>query len=220
MLQAARLADLRDEGASLERGESYLGSSWWTATPRSGGPARPDRLPGLTLARSDPRHVSPACGRAGHRLEQARAGLTDEWSASTYSPCSSPSRRPARGTRRGTGGRPVPGASRPRGAVRCLLRPRAAPGPGQELLAHGGRDEGRELLIECWNGRPRHRRTWLEQTCGSGSAPAAASRFPEDAAQTGRWAGSRPANARSSTCSPPVPPTRRSRADCSSARRR
>jgi DNA-binding CsgD family transcriptional regulator len=88
--------------------------------------------------------------RAGDQLTRAQRGLTDEWRGSYYGV----DLALAEAYRTRSEGRPSTEEFRaawqlaqPFGAF-FALEPRVD--LAQELLAHGARDEGRELLVDCW----------------------------------------------------------------------
>ena len=151
-LQELRLADLRDdEVRCLEVAESFLGRLDDCDSPLLAASAARIGFHALTVARSASHaRVAALCDRATRQLERARAGLSEEWSASYFAVQLALAEAYAA---RVTG---EPAVDQLRDAIALAtpfgslfaLEPRLD--LAQELLTHGGRDEGRELLIECW----------------------------------------------------------------------
>ena len=139
-----------DESLGLEMARAYMRRVAASDSPPEAGCA--SRV-GFEILCRVPSDVSAPELRAQAEglLRQGREGLTDEWRA-TYHGAPARARggvrRPGRG---GVGGRAVPCGGptwpQPFGAF-FALEPRLD--LAQELLAHGGRDEGRELLVDCW----------------------------------------------------------------------
>jgi DNA-binding CsgD family transcriptional regulator len=151
-LQELRLADLRDDEARcLEVAESFLDRLDGCDSPLLAASAARVGFQALAVAQSAPSsRVTVLRDRAVRRLEQARAGLTDEWSTSYFAV----QLALAEACAAKVAGEPAVELLReaialatPFGSL-FALEPRLD--LAQELLAQGGRDEGRELLIECW----------------------------------------------------------------------
>ena len=106
----------------------------------------------LCLGRSSPDVETDGLReRAARQLERGRAGLTDEWRSTYYGV----QLALAEAYAARFAGEPAVGQFRvaaslaePFGAY-FALEPRL--NLAEELLAHGGRDEGRQLLVECWS---------------------------------------------------------------------
>ena len=131
---------------------SYLVPLDGVRLPADRGRARPDRLPGAvcSLGPASRRQVDALRDQAGASAGAGTAGLTDEWRAATTG-SSSRSPRPTppdAGEPAVDQFREATALAEPFGAF-FALEPRLD--LAQELLAHGGRDEGRELLVECWS---------------------------------------------------------------------
>ncbi len=129
--------------------------------------------------------TSELSGRAARLLAQARKGPTDEWRGSCYGV----QLALAEGYAARVAGEPafeqfrLAAAMAERFGAFFALEPRIE--LAQELLAHGGRDEGRELLVDCWT---------AAHEMGAGGLERRASRLatrtrvplPESAAREGR----------------------------------
>ena len=152
VLREVRLADLRDDEARcLELAESFLGRLDDCESPLLAASAARIGFHALTVARSASRsRVALLRDRATRQLERARAGLTDEWSASYFAVqlalAEAHAARVA-GESAVTQLREAVALAEPFGNL-FALEPRLD--LAQELLGHDARDEGRELLIECW----------------------------------------------------------------------
>ena len=88
---------------------------------------------------------------ADRQLERATAGLTDEWRGSYYGVQLALAEAYAATYARDAAVaqfRVAASLAEPFGAY-FALEPRL--NLAEQLLAHGGRDEGRELLVECWS---------------------------------------------------------------------
>jgi DNA-binding CsgD family transcriptional regulator len=152
VLREFRLADLRDdESRCLEVAEGYVDQLEECDSPLLSASAARVGFQALTVTRSGPAmRVARLRDRAAGQLERAQRGLTDEWSASYFGVQlalaegyeARYARRPAieQFRRASELGEAFGGLF-----VRELRLELA-----QELLAHGGRDEGRELLVDCW----------------------------------------------------------------------
>jgi DNA-binding CsgD family transcriptional regulator/tetratricopeptide (TPR) repeat protein len=151
-LRQTRLAGLRDDApAALAGATSYLARLGGCDSPLIAGVAARVGFQALALAGPTPGpQVDELLEMAATQRDRARAGLTDEWRGGYY------------GVQLALGeayaarveGRPAVEEFRaaveladPFGAF-FALEPRLE--LAQELLVHGGRDEGRELLVECW----------------------------------------------------------------------
>ena len=152
VLRDLQLDVLRNDGASgPEAVEAYLDQVDSGDSPLIAAAGARIGFHSLSLARPMPEAKAATLrDRATQQLERARAGVTNEWRGSYYGvqlalaeayaariagePAVAPLREGA-------------GLAEPFGAY-FALEPRLE--LAQELLAHGGRDEGRELLVECW----------------------------------------------------------------------
>ena len=141
-----------DHDRCLEVARSYLGLLDDCDSPLSSRPPRPDRLPGAGHRRHRilTRRLRRSASQATRQLQRARAQLTDEWRAAT----AGVQLALAEGYAARVAGQPgveqfreAAALAEPFGAF-FALEPRLD--LAQELLAHGGRDEGRELLVDCW----------------------------------------------------------------------
>jgi DNA-binding CsgD family transcriptional regulator len=146
------LAVLCDDGrGSRAIAESYLAHVDSCDSPVLAATAARIGYHALALAPSAPfGETSELTGRAARLLEQARNGLTDEWRGS----CFGVQLAMAEAYAGRVAGEPAVERFRsaaelaePFGAF-FVLEPRLE--LAEELLAHGGRDEGRQLLVDCW----------------------------------------------------------------------
>jgi DNA-binding CsgD family transcriptional regulator len=152
-LRRFRIAGLRaDEARCLELAESYLALVEDGDSPVLAACAARIGFRALNLVR--PTTTSRAARmheRATRQLDRAREGLTDQW-RTTYHGVQLAL---AEAYAARLAGQPAVGHFRE--AVRLAepfgrffaLEPRLD--LAQELLAHDGRDEGRELLVDCWS---------------------------------------------------------------------
>jgi DNA-binding CsgD family transcriptional regulator len=152
ILREVRLADLRDDEARcLELAESFLGRLDDCDSPLLAASAARIGFHALTIARTaPPPRRAPLRDRATRQLERARDGLTDEWSASYFAvqlALAGAYAARAAGEPAVTQFRAAVALAVPFGSL-FVLEPRLD--LAQELLAHGGRDEGRELVVDCW----------------------------------------------------------------------
>ena len=153
VLRQLRLAAmLNDQTASLVVASSYLTQLEDCDSALVAGAAARIGFQALTLLTSTTgARVDDLRDRAGQQLEGARAGLTDEWRP-TY--CGVQLALAEAYAARYAGEpavdqfREATVLAEPFG-VYFALEPRLD--LAIELLAHGGRDEGRELLVECWS---------------------------------------------------------------------
>jgi len=151
-LRELRLADLRDDRARcLDVAEGYLEQLEDCDSPLLAAAAARVGFQALVLGRSVPEASSSLLrSRATGQLARAHSGLTDEWRGSYYGV----DLAIAEGYAARLEGRPAAeefraaaGLAQPFGAF-LALEPRVD--LAQELLSHGCRDEGRELLVQCW----------------------------------------------------------------------
>ncbi len=153
VLLELRRADLRDdETRCLEVAESFLVGLDHCDSPLLAASAARIGFQALTVAPSAAAARTAALReRSVRQLERAREGLTDEWSASYFAVQLALAEAYAA---RAAGDPAVPqfreavALAGPFGSL-FALEPRID--LAQELLAHEGRDEGRELLIACWS---------------------------------------------------------------------
>jgi DNA-binding CsgD family transcriptional regulator len=140
-----------DESTDLESAMSYLSLVEDGDSPLLAGCAARMAFQALTLAWAAPDgRVAELRERARHQLERGRSGLSDQW-RTTYQAVQLAL---AEGYAARVAGEPAVEEFRvavelaePFGAF-FALEPRLD--LAEELLGHGGRDEGRELLVECW----------------------------------------------------------------------
>jgi DNA-binding CsgD family transcriptional regulator len=152
VLRRIRTAELRGDGlACLETASAYLGLVQSGDSPLLAACAA--RICFQTLGWVQP-HFQAEAGRlregATRQLDRARAGLNDDW-RTTYHGVQLALAEAYAGRVAGEPAverfRLAAALAEPFGAF-FALEPRLE--LAQELLAHGGRDEGRELLAECW----------------------------------------------------------------------
>jgi len=151
VLREIRLAHLRDDRAKcLVVAEAYLAQLEDSDSPLLAATAARVGFWAIVLSRSTSDEPSLLRTRAAEQLARARHGLNDEWRGSYYGI----DLALAEGYAARLDGRPgieefreAAGLAQPFGAFVALeIRLDLA----QELLAHGCRDEGRELLVDCW----------------------------------------------------------------------
>jgi DNA-binding CsgD family transcriptional regulator len=144
-------AMLGDGAAAREVASSYLADLDECDSPLLAGAAAMIGFQALTLPQSTSgTGTDDLRDQAAYQLGQARAGLTDEWRGSFHGvQLALAEGYAARLEERSAieEFRTVVGLAQPFGAF-FSLEPRVD--LAQELLAHGGRDEGRELLVDCW----------------------------------------------------------------------
>ena len=152
VVRQVRLAALLDDAqAALVAATSYLVQLESCDSPLIAGVAARVGFQALALVGSMQGHRSTICGTwLPASCERARAGLTDEWRGGYYGV----QLALAEGYAARVAGesaveefRVAVELAEPFGAF-FALEPRLD--LAQELLAHGGRDEGKELLVECW----------------------------------------------------------------------
>jgi DNA-binding CsgD family transcriptional regulator len=152
VLRELRLADLRgDREKCLDVAEAFLGQLEDCDSPLLAAAAARVGFQALVLGRSVTKASSSLLrARATEFLAQAHRGLTDEWRGSYYGV----DLAIAEGYAARVEGRPAIeefraalDLSEPLGAF-LALEPRVD--LAQELLSHGCRDEGREVLVDCW----------------------------------------------------------------------
>jgi DNA-binding CsgD family transcriptional regulator len=152
VLRELALAELRDERSRcLELAEAYLAQLEECDSPLLSASAARVGYQALVLAPSaGDGSAGSLRARAGDQLTRAQRGLTDEWRGSYYGV----DLALAEAYRTRSEGRPsieefraAGQLAQPFGAF-FALEPRVD--LAQELLAHGARDEGRELLVDCW----------------------------------------------------------------------
>ena len=153
VLTELELADMLDDrSGALETASSYLAQLDECDSPLTMAGAARIGFQALCLARSTPGVRTDELGhRAARQLAQARTGLTDEWRSSYYG---IQLELAAAYAARYAGQSAVAQfreatALAERFGVYFALEPRL--NLATELLAHGGRDEGRELLVGCWS---------------------------------------------------------------------
>ena len=140
-----------DEGAR-DAATSYLVALQECDSPLLAAAAARIGFQALTL---NPATTGPSVDHlhqlADHQLERATAGLTDEWRRSYYGV----QLALAEAYAALDAGEPAVEQFREAASLADPFGPLFALEPrlnlAQQLLAHGGRDEGRELLVECWS---------------------------------------------------------------------
>ncbi len=151
-LRQLHVALLRDDaGTCLRIAEAYAGRVKDSDSPLESAAAARIAFQVLALERGSERaHASELRPTADRLLAQARDGLTDTWDT-TYWGVQLALAEAYAARLAGDGAveefRVAVDVAEPFGAF-FALEPRLE--LAQELLAHGGRDEGRELLVECW----------------------------------------------------------------------
>lgn len=153
-LRELRIAELRDERSRcLEVAQEYLDQLQDSDSPLLAASAARIGFQALAIARlaTDDARAILLRNRARGQLERARQGLTDEWRWSYYGVqlvladayAARYADQPATESFRVAYEHAAPYGDF------FALEPRVE--LAQELLAHGGRDEGRELLVDCWS---------------------------------------------------------------------
>ena len=145
-------AMLDDRPSALETARSYLAQLHDTDSPLIAAAAARIGFHALCVVRSMPGGPADELRELSTRqLASARGGLTDEWRPTYHAVqlalAEAYSARYA-GEPAVAQFRIATSLSEPFGAY-FALEPRL--NQAEELLAHGGRDEGRELLVECWS---------------------------------------------------------------------
>jgi DNA-binding CsgD family transcriptional regulator/tetratricopeptide (TPR) repeat protein len=151
-LAKVQLAEMRDElPLAVEAASTHLAHGDISHSPTESAGAARIGFQALALTQSMPRaQTNDLRALATRHLSIAQAGLTDEWRASydgvqlalAEAYAARVARRPAI-----TEFRAAAELAAPFGNF-FALEPRLD--LAQELLAHGGRDEGREILVDCW----------------------------------------------------------------------
>ena len=175
-LQIAALGE--DRRRCLEVARSYLGLLDDCDSPLVAASAARIGFQALATTDSAPDAESARLRiQATRQLQRARGHLTDEWHGSS----SGVQLALAQGYAARVAGQPgieqfreAATLAEPFGAF-FALEPRLD--LAQELLAHGGRDEGRELLVDCWTAAHEMGARGLERrAAGSPPAPGCRSR--------------------------------------------
>ena len=153
VLTGLELAAMLDDGpGALETARSYLAQLDACDSPLTAAGAARIGFQALCLARSIPGlETDQLDERAARQLERAQAGLTEEWRPSYYGVQLALAEAYAAryaGESAVAQFRVATSLAEPFGAY-FALEPRL--NLAEELLAHGGRDEGRELLVACWS---------------------------------------------------------------------
>ena len=152
LTELALAAMVDDPPAALQTAESYLAKLDDCDSPLTWAGAARIGYQALCLGRSTPGvGTDDLWERAARQLERARAGLTEEWRLTYYGVQLALAEAYAvryAGEPAVAQFREATALADPFGAY-FALEPRL--NLAHELLAHGGRDEGRELLIECWS---------------------------------------------------------------------
>ncbi len=152
VLREIRLADLRDdETRCLEAAESFLGRLEGCDSPLLAASAARIGFHALTVARSAaPARATQLRARAARELEAARDGLTDEWATSYFAVQLALAEAYAARAAGESAVAPFREAAALAGPFGSLFALEPRLDLARELVEHGGRDEGRELLIDCW----------------------------------------------------------------------
>jgi DNA-binding CsgD family transcriptional regulator len=145
-------AMLDDQPGALDTAASYLAQIDDTDSPLISAAAARIGFQALCLSRSAPGvGAGELRERAASQLENGQAGLTDEWRPTYYGVqlalAEAYSARYAQESAVAQF-RTATSLAKPFGAY-FALEPHLD--LAAELLAHGGRDEGRELLVACWS---------------------------------------------------------------------
>ena len=156
--------------------------------------------------------------QATRQLQTARGHLTDEWQGSYHGVQLALAEGYAARVAGQSGTEQFREAARLAGPFGDFFALEPRLDLAQELLAHGLRDEGRELLVECWT-TARDMGAGGLQRRASGSPRVPGCHFPSRRPPKGRRAGSHPANGRYSSSWRRGRPTRRSLASSSIGRR-
>ena len=150
--ELALAAMVDDQPGALETARSYLAQLDDCDSPLTWASAARIGFQALCLGRSTPGvGTDELRERAARQLERARAGLTEEWRPTYYGVQLALAEAYAAryaGEPAVAQFREATSLADPFGAY-FALEPRL--NLAEELLAHGGRDEGRELLVACWN---------------------------------------------------------------------
>ena len=145
-------AMLNDQPGALDTAASYLAQIDDTDSPLIASAAARIGFQALCLARSTPGvGTAELRERAARQLESSQAGLTDEWRPTYYGvQLALAEAYAARYAEESAVAqfRVATSLAEPFGAY-FALEPHL--NLATELLAHGGRDEGRELLVACWS---------------------------------------------------------------------
>lgn len=154
VLQDLQLAALCEDAArGLEVAGSYLGLLQGCDSPLIAATAARIGFQALTLVQPEPvptEHVARIHDSATEQLARARGGLTDEWRGSFYGVQLALAEAYAARAARQPAVRLFREAAELAEPFGAFLALEARLDLAQELLAHGGRNEGRELLIDCW----------------------------------------------------------------------
>jgi DNA-binding CsgD family transcriptional regulator len=152
VLRELRLADLRDDEARCrELAEAYLTRLEDGDSPLIAASAARMGFQALAMARSvPPARATRLEELASRQLDRARRGLTDEWRGGYHAVQLALAEAYAvrvEGKPAIEQFRTAVSLAEPFGAF-FALEPRLD--LAQELLTHNGRDQGRELLVDCW----------------------------------------------------------------------
>jgi DNA-binding CsgD family transcriptional regulator/tetratricopeptide (TPR) repeat protein len=152
VLREVRLADLRhDESTCVEVAEACLGRLEGCDSPLLAASAARIGFHALTVGRpASEARGGRLHGQAARQLERARVALTDEWSVSYFGVQLALAEAYAArcaGESAVTQFRDALALAEPFGTL-FALEPRLE--LALELLSHGARDAGKELLVRCW----------------------------------------------------------------------
>ncbi len=152
LTELALAAMLDDQSGVLEVAVSYLAQLDDCDSPLTAAGAARIGFQALCLGRSTPwTQTDELRDRAALQLQRCEAGLTDEWRSTYYGVQLTLAEAYAAryaGDPAVTQFRKATALAEPFGAY-FAVEPRL--NLATELLSHGGRDEGRELLVECWS---------------------------------------------------------------------
>ena len=196
---------LDDQSGALETARSYLAQIDDSDSPLRAAAAARIGFQALCLGRSTHWCSGPRSCETDQRasLSVARAGLTDEWRPTYHGVQLALAEAYAAryaGEPAVAQFRAATALAEPFGAY-FALEPRL--NLATELLAHGGRDEGRELLVECWGTAHdmgahdlERRAIRLATRTRVAAAPGGIARGTVEPADTPRTRGPRPARHR------------------------
>jgi DNA-binding CsgD family transcriptional regulator len=140
-----------DRHRCLEVARSYLGLLDACDSPLVAASASRIGFQALAIADSTPDAQSALLlSQATRQLQRARRGLTDEWHGSFSGVQLALAEGYAARTTRKSGVEHFREAAMLAGPFGSFFALEPRLDLAQELLANGGRDEGRELLVDCW----------------------------------------------------------------------
>jgi ATP/maltotriose-dependent transcriptional regulator MalT len=151
-LRILAIATLHEDGARCHAtADSYLTLVEDTDSPVVAAGAARIGYQALTLTRPTAgESVGGLAERSARQLHRAREGLTDEWRGSYYGVQLALAEAYAARVEGRSAVEEFREAAALAGSFGAFFALEPRLDLAQELLAHGGRDEGRELLVECW----------------------------------------------------------------------